>query len=157
MGLYKNIDVDFVERTIEDLDYIEKNNVNLPQEITHLLNYCYGLFVLPEQKIDDIIALMPQELSYYGIRKEDITSHRKKTFKNFIRSMRNGFAHAQLKSLAMKSSTDFSALSIEDYDIDNKGHKKKTPHTSIELSLDQLKSFILKFSHEYIKCKKQIS
>ncbi|MBQ8100600.1 MAG: hypothetical protein IJ169_04865 [Paludibacteraceae bacterium] len=154
MALYKNIDVDFVERTKENLTYIEDCNVQLPQEITHLLNCCYGLLVLPEQKMADIITLMPQDLSFYGIDKESISTHRPKTFVNFITSMRNGFAHAHLQSLAEDGKTDFVALAIMDYAAD--GVKNGTYHTRIELSIPQLKNFILKFSQEYLRCKNQI-
>ena len=154
MGLYKNIDVDFVERTMENLDYIESHSINIPQEITHLLNYCYGLLVLPKQKMSDIISKMPQELSYYGIKEEDISTTKSKTFVNFITSMRNGFAHAHLQSLALDNGCDFVALAIKDCDNWNK--KNPVPHTTIELSLEQLKNFVIKFSQEYLKCKKQL-
>ena len=155
MGHYKNIEVDFVERTKENLEFLEKNNVNLPQEITHLLNYCYGLIVLPEQKMNNIISLMPQDLSYYGIKEGDVTTNNPKTFENVIRSLRNGFAHAHLQSLTDEKGKDFIALAIKDY-AREKDVINDTPHTTIELSLEQLKSFILKFSQEYIACKRKI-
>jgi len=152
MGLYKNIEVDFVERTRENLDYIESSNVTLPQEITHLLNYCYGLLVLPEQKMNDIIKMMPQDLSLYGIDPENITTTKEKCFENFIRSMRNGFAHAHIQSLAEDGSEEFVALSIKDY-ASQHDIEIGNPHTTIEISLEQLKKFILKFSQKYIECK----
>ena len=148
MGLYKNIEVDFVTRTIENLDFIEQNSIKLPQEITNFLNLCYGLLVLPSQNMDNIISKMPQELSYYGIDENNISITNDKLISKIIRSMRNGFAHGHIQALSMDGNDEFAAIAIEDY-----YQGKKSPHFRIELSLKQLKQFIITFSQEYIKHK----
>lgn len=152
MSLYKNIDVDFVARTKENLDFIEQQSITFPQEVTLFLNMCYGLLVLPQQKIDDVIARMHQELSYYGIGDSCFMTAKEKTLKNFIRSLRNGFAHGHLQSLSLNENDDFSAIMIKDYK-NKTAEKNNNPHTTIELSLTQLKDFMKKFSCEYLHYK----
>ncbi len=146
MGLYKNIKVDFIKRTKENLDYIMNNSIVLPQEITHFINMCYGLLIFPVQNIDNIISQMPQDISHYGVNDSDITISSDKSFRKVIKSMRNGFAHGHLQSLSLKEGTEFDAIAIED--IKKNG---STPHIRIELSLEQLQRFILTFTEEYLK------
>ena len=148
MSVYKNIEVDFVKRTIENFDYMEKNSIKLPQEITNFLNLCYGLLVLPNHNLNKIITKMPQELSYYGINENDISMIQDKSFPKMVRSMRNGFAHSHIQSLSLDGNDEFVAIAIEDYH-----HGEKSPHFRIELSLEQLKQFVITFSQEYIKNK----
>lgn len=155
MSVYRNIDVDFVSRTKKNLEYIRNNSIEMPEEITNFLNNCYGLLVLPVQQLENVLPLMRKDLSFYGIDPSYITSSKEKTFENIVRSLRNGFAHAHLQSLSPQEGDDFVAIKILDYSS-QKDVTSNNPHTQIELSLEQLKKFVLKFSEEYLKQQEQL-
>ena len=156
MSQYKNISVDFVERSIKKNMYLQENNVKLPQEVTHFLNYCYGLLILPKQNINDVLVLMPQELKYYGIESNNFKSTKAWTFEQFITSMRNALAHSHIQTYAETGTDNIKEVELSDYASENDA-KTGSPHTQITLTLEEFEVFISRFSSEYLKAKEIIN
>ena len=68
---YNNFELDFVERTMQNLQEIEELSKNI-YEFTNLLNQCYGLLIVPGEfaKRRGLISNMNKHLDYYGFKKE---------------------------------------------------------------------------------------
>lgn len=75
--LYKDFEYDFIERTLKNLSWIEKQWYQRCQEqetdenfyeFTNLVNQCLGLILLPSQFSNDaFLKCFPQELKIYEV------------------------------------------------------------------------------------------
>jgi hypothetical protein len=97
----KNIEKDFVQRTLHILDHYDG-----PYGVTLLINCLLGLIVLPRERgyrrISEKNVLHFADL---GIREGDIRSWgnispQEKTAARFLRSMRNAVAHIKIESIS---------------------------------------------------------
>lgn len=73
---YKDFEYDFVERTLRNIEWIEKQNSIVKDdptsmmfyEFTNLINQCLGLILLPSQFSNStFLANFSQELTHYGV------------------------------------------------------------------------------------------
>ena len=105
---YNNFELDFVERTMHNLQEIEELSKNI-YEFTNLLNQCYGLLIVPGEfaKRRGLISNMNKHLDYYGFKKEQSLRFDadKLTIPNLLRHLRNGLAHGRIEVLDYDNGT----------------------------------------------------
>lgn len=164
--LYKNFEHDFVERTINNLKWIDtKNSIDKTNkgstifyEFTNLINQCLGLILLPSQFSDKIfLKNFPQELSYYGVGDHivnKIKDNKQKTLSNVMRHIRNGIAHGHIQQV-IDGSDDITDVKIWDVDQNIENPTEKDAHTIIEFRVEELKTFAIKVAKEYCRLKEE--
>ena len=152
MSMYNNIEIDFVERTCQNLKHIEHLNFDEHKlfEVTFFLNHCYGLLIFPQSKIMKVVKKMRQDLSYYGINEDNVVTTHDKYFATVIRSMRNGLSHGHIEFLSENTDNTITHIVIKD-----KRTEKAEPHTKITLSVEEFEEFVKRFAKEYLKVKKK--
>ena len=157
MPMYNNVEIDFVERTFENLNYIEQFHFDKRKlfEVTFFLNHCYGLLIIPQSKIKKVVEKMPQDLSYYGIYKENVVTTQGQDFANVIRSIRNGLSHGHIEFLS--ENTGNTDNPITHIIIKDKKYNEKEPHTKITLTVEEFEEFVKRFAKEYLKVKERMS
>ena len=109
--LYKNFEHDFVERTINNLKWIDtKNSIDKTNkdstifyEFTNLINQCLGLILLPSQFSNNaFLKCFPQELKIYEVDDsivKKLKSDEPKILSNVLRHIRNGIAHGHIQQV----------------------------------------------------------
>lgn len=114
--------IEFVERSLENLE-----NYYGEYEVTNLINYCLSLIVLPKEVCYDEISK-----KYYNKKIKDVeglnfniegsfkTNGKKREIKemyvnSFLRNLRNGVAHCNIKLLGDKYDDFKCEIRIEDF------------------------------------------
>lgn len=164
--LYKNFEHDFVERTINNLKWIDtKNSIDKTNkdstifyEFTNLINQCLGLILLPSQFSDKIfLKNFPQELSYYGVGDHivnKIKDNKQKTLSNVMRHIRNGIAHGHIQQHS-DNNNDITDIRILDANRDVTITNDNDAHTIIEFTIQEFTTFTTKVAKEYCKLKNE--
>ncbi len=98
---------------------------------------------------------MPQDLSYYGIYKENVVTTQGQDFANVIRSIRNGLSHGHIEFLS--ENTGNTDNPITHIIIKDKKYNEKEPHTKITLTVEEFEEFVKRFAKEYLKVKERMS
>lgn len=164
--LYKNFEHDFVERTINNLKWIDtKNSIDKTNkdstifyEFTNLINQCLGLILLPSQFSNDaFLKCFPQELKIYEVDDsivKKLKSDEPKILSNVLRHIRNGIAHGHIQQV-IDGSDDITDVKIWDVDQNIENPTEKDAHTIIEFRVEELKLFAINVAKEYCKLKKE--
>lgn len=164
--LYKNFEHDFVERTINNLKWIDtKNSIDKTNkdstifyEFTNLINQCLGLILLPSQFSNDaFLKCFPQELKIYEVDYsivKKLKSDEPKILSNVLRHIRNGIAHGHIQQV-IDGSDDITDVKIWDVDQNIENPTEKDAHTIIEFRVEELKLFAINVAKEYCKLKKE--
>lgn len=164
--LYKNFEHDFVERTINNLKWIDtKNSIDKTNkdstifyEFTNLINQCLGLILLPSQFSNDaFLKCFPQELKIYEVDDsivKKLKSDEPKILSNVLRHIRNGIAHGHIQQV-IDGSDDITDVKIWDVDHNIENPTEKDAHTIIEFRVEELKLFAINVAKEYCKLKKE--
>ena len=154
---YNNFELDFVERTMHNLQEIEELSKNI-YEFTNLLNQCYGLLIVPGEfaKRKGLISNMNKHLDYYGFKKEQSLRFDadKLTIPNLLRHLRNGLAHGRIEVLDYDNGT-IAGIKIWDTYSNKKIVLNKDIHTIIVFSVEELRTFAIKVAEEYCRLKKE--
>lgn len=164
--LYKNFEHDFVERTINNLKWIDtKNSIDKTNkdstifyEFTNLINQCLGLILLSSQFSNDaFLKCFPQELKIYEVDDsivKKLKSDEPKILSNVLRHIRNGIAHGHIQQV-IDGSDDITDVKIWDVDQNIENPTEKDAHTIIEFRVEELKLFAINVAKEYCKFKKE--
>ena len=143
MSEYSNFPKDFLIRTKENLNKYSGNF-----EVTNLINNCLGLIIIPKQLLIDILPDYEfNELdNKYGISKANIKNERNSDFKlkNVIIHIRNGLAHGRIE----QKSSNGEINGVRIFDCFN---ETSPENFSIEMTIEELKTFALKLSEDFIK------
>lgn len=111
---YDEIEVDFIERTLELICKYKGN-----YEVTLLINCCLGLLVLPKEKHLESIPKqkIPTTGSLWGLSRDSVTGvgceHCGYKLSNVIRRIRNGICHFHVKTLP-DGTGEISKIQIKD-------------------------------------------
>jgi hypothetical protein len=163
---YKNFELDFVERTLSNLEWIEKrNSINKENptaktfyEFTNLINQCLGLILLPSQFSNStFLANFSQELTHYGVGNNivnKIKGNKDKTLSNILRHLRNGIAHGHIQQYSVNNH-DITDVRILDADKGVVITSDDDAHTIIEFNIEELRTFAIKVAEEYCRLKKE--
>ena len=162
--LYKNFELDFVERTLSNIKWLEekisvsKENSSTFYEVTNIINQCLGLILLPSQFSDDTFLLkFTQELTHYGVGDDivnKIKDNKPKILCNVLRHLRNGIAHGHIQQNSVINN-DITDIRILDTNKDVVITSDKDAHTIIEFNIEQFKTFVIEVAKEYCKLKKE--
>mgnify|MGYP003290223409 FL=1 len=154
---YNNFELDFVERTMHNLQEIEEHSKNI-YEFTNLLNQCYGLLIVPGEfaKRRGLISKMNKNLNHYGFKKEQSLRFDadKLTTPNLVRHLRNGLAHGRIEVLDYDNGT-IAGVKIWDTYSNKRTVPNKDIHTIITFSVEDLKTFAIKVAKEYCRLKEE--
>ena len=163
---YKNFEHDFVERTINNLRWIDtKNSIDKTNkdstifyEFTNLINQCLGLILLPSQFSNDaFLKRFPQELKIYEVDDsivKKMKSDEPKILSNVLRHIRNGIAHGHIQQV-MDGKNDITDVKIWDVNHYINNPTENDAHTIIEFRVEELKLFAINVAKEYCKLKKE--
>lgn len=163
---YKNFELDFVERTLSNIEWIEKqNSINKENptaktfyEFTNLINQCLGLILLPSQFSNStFLANFSQELTHYGVGNNivnKIKGNKDKTLSNILRHLRNGIAHGHIQQYSVNNH-DITDVRILDADKGVVITSDDDAHTIIEFNIEELRTFAIKVAEEYCRLKKE--
>ncbi|SFG37312.1 HEPN family nuclease [Neptunomonas qingdaonensis] len=141
---YENVVRDFAKRTRKNLEYIEqgKKEGNEVYEITHLINSCLGLLVLPhENYINSIPTTSLDKLKDQGwVVPQTINGTQPNDLKDLIRLLRNGVAHCNIAFTADSESK------LDTLKIWNTQPRSGEKTWETELGFEELRSILFKFS-----------
>lgn len=163
---YKDFEYDFVERTLRNIEWIEKQNSIVKDdptsmtfyEFTNLINQCLGLILLPSQFSNStFLANFTQELIHYGVEDNivnKIKGNKDKTLSNILRHLRNGIAHGHIQQYSANNH-DITDVRILDADKGVVITSDDDAHTIIELNIEELRTFAIKVAEEYCRLKKE--
>ena len=163
---YKDFEYDFVERTLRNIEWIEKQNSIVKDdptsmtfyEFTNLINQCLGLILLPSQFSNStFLANFTQELTHYGVGDNivnKIKGNKDKTLSNILRHLRNGIAHGHIQQYSVNNH-DITDVRIFDADKGVEITSDDDAHTIIELNIEELRTFAIKVAEEYCRLKKE--
>lgn len=163
---YKDFEYDFVERTLRNIEWIEKQNSIVKDdptsmtfyEFTNLINQCLGLILLPSQFSNStFLANFTQELTHYGVGDNivnKIKGNKDKTLSNILRHLRNGIAHGHIQQYSVNNH-DITDVRILDADKGIVITSDDDAHTIIELNIEELRTFAIKVAEEYCRLKKE--
>lgn len=163
---YKDFEYDFVERTLRNIEWIEKQNSIVKDdptsmtfyEFTNLINQCLGLILLPSQFSNStFLANFSQELTHYGVGDNivnKIKGNKDKTLSNILRHLRNGIAHGHIQQYSVNKH-DITDVRILDADKGVVITSDDDAHTIIEFNIEELRTFAIKVAEEYCRLKKE--
>lgn len=163
---YKDFEYDFVERTLRNIEWIEKQNSIVKDdptsmtfyEFTNLINQCLGLILLPSQFSNStFLANFTQELTHYGVGYNivnKIKGNKDKTLSNILRHLRNGIAHGHIQQYSVNNH-NITDVRILDADKGVVITSDDDAHTIIELNIEELRTFAIKVAEEYCRLKKE--
>ena len=163
---YKDFEYDFVERTLRNIEWIEKQNSIVKDdptsmtfyEFTNLINQCLGLILLPSQFSNStFLANFSQELTHYGVGDNivnKIKGNKDKTLSNILRHLRNGIAHGHIQQYSVNNH-DITDVRILDADKGVVITSDDDAHTIIELNIEELRTFAIKVAEEYCRLKEE--
>ena len=163
---YKNFEHDFVERTINNLKWIDtKNSIDKTNqdstifyEFTNLINQCLGLILLPSQFSNDaFLKCFPQELKFYEVDDsivKKMKSDEPKILSNVLRHIRNGIAHGHIQQHS-DNNNDITDIRILDANRDVTIANDNDAHTIIEFTIQEFTTFTTKVAKEYCKLKNE--
>ena len=164
--LYKDFEYDFIERTLKNLSWIEKQWYQRCQEqetdenfyeFTNLVNQCLGLIIFPKEFSDDtFINQLPQELKSYHIGDSIVKKIKgdNKTLKNILHHLGNGIAHGHILQYS-NGNNDITDVKIFDVNPQVRKPTEQDAHTIFEFSVEELKTFVIKVAEEYCRLKKE--
>jgi len=156
----KNFPLDFVKRTIANLDRYQGEF-----EFTNLLNCTLGLIILPYEKgmrgkhpqsvwntnLNDV----PNRPSFQIHRFEPLQKGRngepkycKKTLKVLLQKIRNGLAHQNVWPINQNG--EFCDVIIKNY-FDDEHKDRDDPDLHVQFSKNELKDFALFIANAYLK------
>ena len=153
MSMYHEFTKDFVERTLENLKYIEEaeKEGRSTYEVTQLINSFLGLIVFPqeqdeekirkveiEQKIIDDLSSGVMENTYTG-------QHKKVNLESTVYHFRNANSHGHVEPHADRNK-EISVLYFHDFI-----QQKPTVGFRIEVEISLLRKFAYAFAEGLIK------
>lgn len=142
MSEYSNFPKDFLIRTRENLDKYSGDF-----EVTNLINNCLGLIIIPKQFFENNLPdyVFNDSVDKYGISKTNIKHEKNNNYmlNNVIRHIRNGLAHGRIEQKS--SSGEICGVRIFDCD-----QGTSCENFSIELTVEELKTFALKLSDDFV-------
>jgi len=155
---YSNIQVDFVERTMQNLSYIEQHkieNENDFNEVTNLINCMIGLVCYPKEatKKDFQRLNTPLGRRQYKHKYGDIylcldsTGKRSRTLPEIIRHMRNSICHGNFIQGKTNSQNEIEELRFQDF------NKKGVMNFDMVITIAQLRKFVEEISSRYLQKK----
>lgn len=150
MSNYKDFSKDFIERTKYNLEVYQGE-----YEVTHLINSCLGLIIIPKQMLADKLsneAIYEGDLSY-GISKDKNfikddyapTGDKIHGLKNIVRHIRNGLSHGRIER-RVSNDKKKEIIGLKIYDCYN-GEE----NFLIEFTLEEFKTFALRVSDDFLK------
>lgn len=126
MGNYTEIEVEFIERTLELIDQYNANLDKYPFEKqfnhTLLLNCMLGLIIMPKEKV---VAYIPNERltsdykAQIGLIESDINPDIK-TLQELIQRLRNSIAHFNIKVISEDDHKRIDLINFIDSENGNK-------------------------------------
>lgn len=137
-------------------DSIKRTKINIQEyqgkyEVTHLINSCLGLIVIPKELFVDKLSNEPiyERDESYGINQaknsilDTYADKEDKVYglKNIIRHIRNGLSHGHLEQ--KKDNDKISGFRIFDSHRGNETF-------SIELTINEFKQFALRVSDDFL-------
>lgn len=154
---YNNFELDFVERTLSNLQAIKNDSKNI-YEFTNVLNQCYGLLIVPEEfaKRKGIVGKMCKKMEYYGFDKKQVVRFKadKLDIKNLLRHLRNGLSHGRILPLNFDNGTIAGVKIWDTYST--KDHvPNKEIHTIVTFTTEELRTFAIKVAEEYCRVKRE--
>lgn len=139
---YEKLVQDFAERTLANLESIEKLQVEQPEgtyyEVTQLINSLLGLLVFPQQRYFNQIPKVPLlELRRQGwpIPENKTQSPEIVDIKRFTRYLRNAITHFNI--VFLEDTTTEQIIGIKVWNI----NEDKEKDWEIEFPLDELRDF----------------
>lgn len=144
MSKYSDFPKDFLIRTRKNLiDY--SGNF----EVTNLINNCLGLIIIPKQLLNSNLThyIFTDSDFKYGISKDNIKLEKGNNYKltNVIRHIRNGLSHGRIEQ---ESDSNDKIIGLRIYDCNDDASPE---NFSIEMSIEEFKTFTLKLSDDFIK------
>lgn len=142
MSEYSNFPIDFLSRTIENIE-----NYQGPFETTNLINNCLGLILIPRQYL---ISKLPP-LSIFDIIEELEFSNQIQVFEaqdnysliKIFTHIRNGIAHGRIEQI----SQDGEIVGVKISDRYSDIHPE---NFTIELLIPQFKKICIKISNYFL-------
>ena len=133
---YKNINEDFVSRTISIINTYEGE-----YDVTLLINCCVGLLVLPKELFNESMpdSEIPITGSYWGLKRSYFTfgpQGSNFSLNEVIRRVRNGICHFKVQTIP-DGSGDISTIVIKDT------NKSGSNTFHAELPISALKELVL--------------
>jgi HEPN pEK499 p136 len=142
----KNQLFDMMERTMSNLDFIEKHKAEHgPFEVTQLINSFLGAMVHPwEELVEDFDELSLETAEIYGwphVTKQRDRDQNPDSLKTLLRWMRNGIAHGNLKFIPDQND---QIEKVEIWNIDDLGRR----NWGAVLHVNDLRQFLQCFVKE---------
>lgn len=141
---YQNLVIDFIQRTKENLAFIEfkvKTEDSQVYEVTQLINSMLGLLVFPHERYrGDIPAIPLKELEQKGWLVPCIEGNfpQVENLKELIRYLRNAVAHTNLEFVS--DNHNLSGLRL--WNVDRRGQKT----WQVRMTIVELRSLVLNFA-----------
>lgn len=163
--LYKNFEHDFVERTINNLKWIDtKNSIDKTNkdstifyEFTNLINQCLGLIILVKELSDDsFVKSLPQAIEHYSLRKTDIDglADNDLILLNVLTHLRNSIAHGHIQQSddGNDEITEVVFWDAKPWELkkENKDMTIDNAEVKIFLTFEKLKNFANTIANEYL-------
>jgi hypothetical protein len=163
--LYKNFEHDFVERTINNLKWIDtKNSIDKTNkdstifyEFTNLINQCLGLIILVKELSDDsFVKSLPQAIEHYSLRKADIDglADNDLILLNVLTHLRNSIAHGHIQQSddGNDEITEVVFWDANPWELkkENKDMTIDNAEVKIFLTFEKLKNFANTIANEYL-------
>ena len=163
--LYKNFEHDFIERTINNLKWIDtKNSIDKTNkdstifyEFTNLINQCLGLIILVKELSDDsFVKSLPQAIEHYGLRKTDIDglADNDLILLNVLTHLRNSIAHGHIQQSddGNDEITEVVFWDAKPWELkkENKDMTIDNAEVKIFLTFEKLKNFANTIANEYL-------
>lgn len=141
--IYNNLVIDFIQRTKDNLEYIERAHTLEPSaqvyEVTQLINSLLGLIVFPkEQYFHHIPATPLQELVAKGWRVPNVSGNfdQVKNLRQLMQYLRNAIAHSNVEFI----SDGYQLTGIRLWNC-NRGAK----NWQVEMDIRDLRELTIKF------------
>lgn len=155
---YSNVQIDFVERTLQNLTYVAQHEIEKQEdfnEVTNLINCMMGLVCYPKEatKIDFKRLNTPLGPKQYKHNYGDIylciseKGKKSRAMKEIIRHMRNSICHGNFIQGKTNSQNEIEELRFQDFN--EKGVKK----FDMVMTISQLREFVNEISNRYLQKK----
>ena len=132
----RNLVVDLMNRTILNLEYIEKNsNQNGPYEVTQLINSFLGALAHPWEKWKDdlknISLKKAKEMGWPEVDNKLKSDSNPRDLEGLIRYLRNGIAHGNIEFTPNENNIIYKIRIWNEYPMK---HHKRTWETVLEIT-----------------------
>lgn len=152
---YTKIQIDFVERSIQNLYYVEQHTIEKEKEfneVTNLINYMMGLVCYPKEATKKDFKRLNTPLGrkqfkhtygdiYLCINKNGKISH---AMKEIIRHLRNSICHGNFIQGKTNSQNEIEELRFQDFS------RNGTKNFDMIMTIPQLRIFIEDISKKYL-------